>query len=189
MRLGAVLLLGALVFFACGGSDETESSAAATTTDVVSTTTEVASTTADVVSTTTEVASTTLAPTTTTEPPTTTTTISAERLTAAAAVGDIAAGEELFNEPLDGITHSLSCSSCHTLDGQLARNPTFIGIGMAAADRIEGTSDVEYLRQSIVDPSAFKPDGEWGSAAMPYTYPDVLSEDQINNVIAYLLTR
>ena len=126
---------------------------------------------------------------TTSEPPITTSTISDERLIAAAAVGDMAAGEELFNEPLDGITHSLSCSSCHTLDGQLARNPTFIGIGTAAGDRISGMSDVEYLRESIVDPNAFKPDGEWLSASMPYTYADLLSEEQINDLIAYILTR
>ena len=119
----------------------------------------------------------------------TTSTISDERLTAAAAVGDMAAGEELFNEPLDGIPHSLSCSSCHTLDGQLARNPTFIGIGTAAGDRISGMSDVEYLRESIVDPYAFRPDGEWLSASMPYTYADLLSDEQINDLIAYILTR
>ena len=134
-------------------------------------------------------ASTTAAPTSTTEPPTTTTTISDERLSAAAAVGDIAAGEDLFNEPLEGINHSASCSTCHLLDGQPARNPTFVGIGTVAGDRISGMSDVEYLRESIVDPYAFKADGEWLSSAMPYTYPEVLSEEQINNVIAYMLTR
>ena len=64
MRHVAVLLLGAVVVFACGGSDKTESAVAATTADVVSTTT-------DVVSTTTEAASTTPAPTTAApEPPT-----------------------------------------------------------------------------------------------------------------------
>ncbi len=174
MRLLLLTVLGVLLFAACGGSDDTESVTAASTSAPVTTSAATAAS---------EPA------TTTSEPATTTTTISAEQLAAAEAVGDVAAGEVLFNEPLDGITHSLSCSSCHALDGQLARNPTFIGIGTAAADRIEGMSDVEYLRESIVDPSAFKPDGEWLSAAMPYRYPDLFSEDQINDVIAYLLTR
>jgi hypothetical protein len=49
-------------------------------------------------------------------------------------------------------------------------------------------SDVDYLRESIVDPSAFRVDGEW-SFAMPHQYPDLLSEDQINNLIAFLLTQ
>jgi mono/diheme cytochrome c family protein len=182
MRVVAVLLLGTVVFFACGGSDETDSSPTATTAGAVSTTTEIASTT-------TEAASTTPAPTTTTEPVATTTTISVERLAAAAAVGDMVAGEELFNEPLDGITHSASCSSCHTVDDQPGRWVPLSGISAAAADRISGMSDVDYLRESIVDPCAFKAEGEWLSAAMPYTYADLLSEDQINDVIAYLLTR
>ena len=64
-----------------------------------------------------------------------------------------------------------------------------IGISTVAADRVDGLSDVEYLRESITDPSSFKPEGEWLSAAMPYTYPDLLSEKQIDDVIAYLLTR
>jgi hypothetical protein len=49
-------------------------------------------------------------------------------------------------------------------------------------------SDVDYLRQSIVDPYAFRVGGEW-TFPMPYRYPDVLSEDEINNLIAFLLTR
>jgi len=183
MRLATILVLGVLLFAACGGSDETETAAASTTT------TDLDPTTSDVASTTTDVAQTTSAPTSTSEPLSTTTTISDERLTAAAAVGDIAAGEELFNEPLDGINHSASCSSCHSLDGQPARNPSFIGIGTVVGDRISGMSDVDYLRESIVDPYAFRADGEWLSSAMPYAYPDVLSEEQIDNLIAFMLTR
>jgi hypothetical protein len=44
------------------------------------------------------------------------------------------------------------------------------------------------LRQSIVDPYAFEVGGEW-AFAMPYRYPEALSEDQINNLIAFLLTQ
>jgi mono/diheme cytochrome c family protein len=173
MRPVVFTLFGLLLFIACGGSDDTESVTAASTS----------------APSTTSAATTTSAVTTTSEPATTTTTISAERLAAAAAVGNMETGEELFNEPLDGITHSASCSTCHTFDDQPARNPKLNGIGTAAAGRIQGMSDVEYLRESIVDPYAFKADGDWLSSAMPYTYPDLFSEDQINDVIAYLLTR
>jgi mono/diheme cytochrome c family protein len=187
MRLLLLTLLGVLLFAACGGSDDTESATAASTS--APSTTSAVTTTSEPATTTSELATTTSAVTTTSEPATTTTTISAEQLAAAEAVGDMTAGEELFHEPLDGITHSFSCSSCHTVDGQPARNPTLIGIGTAAADRIQGMSDIEYLRESILDPYAFKADGEWLSAPMPYTYPDLLTEEQINDVIAYLLTR
>ena len=50
-------------------------------------------------------------------------------------------------------------------------------------------SAVDYLRQSIVDPYAFEVEGEWLSAAMPYRYPDLLSEDQIDSLVAFLLTQ
>jgi mono/diheme cytochrome c family protein len=187
MRPLVLTLFGLLLFVACGGSDDTESLTAASTSAPL--TTSAVTTTSEPATTTTTVITTTSAVTTTSEPATTTTTISAERLAAAAAVGDIVAGEALFNEPLDGLPHSSSCAECHTFGSQPARNPKLTGIGTAAANRIEGMSDVEYLRESILDPYAFKADGEWLSQAMPYRYPDLFSEDQINDVIAYLLTQ
>ena len=186
MRLLVVSFFGFVLLVACGGSNGTESAATTTAEPAVTATSEpVATATSEPAATSTSEPTATA----TVEPVATTTPISDERLAAAAAVGDIAAGQELFNEPLDGVNHSLSCSSCHTIDGQLARNPTFVGTGTVAGDRIAGVSDVEYIRQSIVDPYAFKADGEWLSAAMPYVYADLLSEDQINNLIAYVLTR
>ena len=128
-------------------------------------------------------------PTATPEPPAPIPTVTEEQLAAAAAVGDVGAGEELFSQPLDGVTHSLSCSSCHSLDGTSGRNPTIVGISAVAANRIGGMSDVDYLRQAIVDPYAFKAEGDWVSAAMPYRYADLLTEEQIDDVIAFLLTR
>jgi mono/diheme cytochrome c family protein len=116
--------------------------------------------------------------------------VSTEQLAFAATVGDIAAGEELFNQPVDGVPHSWSCSSCHTLDGNDTQSaPTLAGISAIAGDRVVGLSDVDYLRQSIVDPNAFHVDGEWRRGSMPHQYPDLLSDDQINNLIAFLLTR
>lgn len=126
-----------------------------------------------------------------TEPgePSTSSAVSAEQLAIAAAVGDIEAGEELFNQPVDGVSHSWSCSSCHSLDGSDSQDgPTLAGISAVAADRVVGLSDVDYLRQSIVDPYAFRADGEW-RGVMPYQYSELLSDDQVNNLIAFLLTR
>jgi len=115
--------------------------------------------------------------------------ISDEQLASAAAIGDIAAGEELFKQPVDGVQHSLSCSTCHSLDGKATQDgPTLAGISAVAAVRVAGMSDVDYLRQSIVDPAAFRVGGEW-RFPMPHQYADLLSEDQINNLIAFLLTR
>ena len=127
---------------------------------------------------------------TTAEATTTTSAVSAAQLAAAAAIGNIAAGEEFFNRPLEGIPHSVSCSSCHSLDPTNTHwAPTVAGISAVAAGRVDGMSDADYLRQSIIDPYAFQVEGEWASAAMPFQYADVLSDGQINDLIAFLLTR
>jgi len=122
--------------------------------------------------------------TTTTVP--TTTTISAEQLAKAEAVGDIAAGEELFFTELDMPSSDLACSTCHTLDGVDGRSPSLLGISGVAGERVEGLSDIEYLRQSIIDPAAYEED--W-AAVMPRTYADVLTEEQVNDLVAFQLTQ
>lgn len=104
-------------------------------------------------------------------------------------MGDIEAGEELFYSQMEGIPHDSSCADCHSLDGADSPfAPTLLGISTAAAERIDGMTDVEYLRQSVQDPLAFKPEG-WATRSMPYQYGDVLAEEQVNNLVAFLLTR
>lgn len=88
---------------------------------------------------------------------------------------------------MEGVPQDEPCSTCHTLDGTDTHAPSLAGISQAAADRVEGMSDVEYLRQSILDPSAVR-EGEW-STTMPYQYPDILTEEQVNDLIAFLLTK
>lgn len=168
-----------MVTAACGGeaaSTTTTTSSSATTSLPPPPTTTIGATT------------TTSGPaSTTSEPTTTTSTISPEQLAKAEAVGDITAGEELFFAPMEGVPRDEPCSTCHTFDGTDSHAPSLAGISQVAGERVEGLSDVEYLRQSIVDPSAFR-EGDW-FATMPYQYPDILSEDQIDNLVAFLLTR
>ncbi len=45
----------------------------------------------------------------------------------------------------------------------------------------------EYLRESIVDPSAFVVEGY--SDAMPKSFRILLSEEDIDNLVAFLLTQ
>jgi mono/diheme cytochrome c family protein len=180
LNLAIVLLLTV----SCGsGSDDagTEDQTEPNTSVLTTTTTIGAETT------TSGPTSTTSEPTTTTTTTITTTTISAEQLEKAEAVGDIAAGEDLFFSPVEGVPRDEACSTCHTFDETETHAPSLLGISGVAGDRVEGLSDIEYLRQSIVDPSAFQ-DGDW-FATMPYQYSEVLSEDQINNLVAFLLTK
>lgn len=179
--LPSAVVVALFLLAACGERatepGSTNSVATATTSHVTTTPTKVSTTT------------TTLSVTTTTTTNTTTASVSDAQLEAAAAVGDIDAGEDLFFRPLDGIHDSASCSTCHSFDPNNSQwAPTLAGISTIAAGRVDGLTDVDYLRQSIVDPGAFVVEGSW-PFAMPFRYPDVLSDDEINNLIAFLLTR
>lgn len=139
-----------------------------------------------------QITTTSLPTTTTTEAATTTqqattTTISAEQLAKAEAVGDIRAGEELFNISVELTGRDFACSECHTFDGVDRRSPSLAGISAVAGERVEGLSDIEYLRESILQPDAHE-SGEWADV-MPRTYAESLNEEQVNNLIAFLLTR
>lgn len=90
--------------------------------------------------------------------------------------GDAANGETLFTQ---------ACAGCHgEKDGAGPGRP---GMGERAAERVENLSAVEYLHQSIVEPGAFVVEGF--SDIMPPTFGDQFSEDEINDLVAYMLTQ
>jgi cytochrome c2 len=98
-------------------------------------------------------------------------------------IGDPAKGKTIYET---GGASGVPCLTCHTLDGSELVGPSFQGIASRAGTRIEGTSAEDYLRQSITDPKAFVVEGF--ESTMPETYDDLLSDDDIDNVIAYLLS-
>jgi mono/diheme cytochrome c family protein len=94
-----------------------------------------------------------------------------------AAGGDPAAGEEIF---------ASTCGGCHTENGDQPAPPR-VGMGERAATRVEGMDAAEYLHQSIVDPHAFLVE-DYGPI-MPDTYDEDFSDEEINDMVAYLLTQ
>jgi mono/diheme cytochrome c family protein len=178
---GARIAILCVLMTACGGGQDT----AALSDDTTTTTTTDSTTTTTAPTTTSAPTTTTSVPTTTTTSATTTT-ISAEQLAKAEGVGDIASGEQLFFTELSIPGTDYACSTCHTLDGVEGRSPTLLSTSVVAGERVEGLSDIEYLRQSIVDPAAHEED--W-PAVMPRTYADVLLEEQVNDLVAFLLTQ
>jgi hypothetical protein len=60
-------------------------------------------------------------------------------------------------------------------------------IGAEAGSRVSGQSAADYLRSSIVEPQAYVVEG-FSAGIMPATYVDVLTEQQINDLVAYLLS-
>ena len=101
------------------------------------------------------------------------------------AIGNAANGKQLFNtfQPAAGI----SCSTCHRVDSEERLvGPGLLNVGIRAETRVTGLGVVDYLRQSIVQPSAYVVAGY--PDIMPKNWGRVFSEQQLNDIIAYLLT-
>lgn len=81
------------------------------------------------------------------------------------------------------------CTACHTISGISSGNvgPVLDGLASLAGSRVSGLTAQEYVRQSIEDPSAFVVEG-FTDGIMPPNFAEVLSEDQINDLVAFLLT-
>lgn len=75
------------------------------------------------------------------------------------------------------------CASCH--GAQDGIGPGLRTMHDEAATRVEGMAADEYVYQSIVEPGAFVVDGY--SNMMPTTYGDVLTEDELRGLIAFVL--
>ena len=149
---------------------------------------------------------TSLPPTATTEPPTSTpeevdeatatsTPIEAaggEDNGGAEADGDAAHGEELFNELRAEV--GFACATCHNAENTARLiGPGLQGIGEEAETRVEGMDAVAYLHEAIVEPNAhIAPATDGGppypESLMPQIYEEIFSEQEINDLVAYLLT-
>ncbi|MBT3943678.1 MAG: cytochrome c [Chloroflexi bacterium] len=95
----------------------------------------------------------------------------------AAATGDAGNGEIVFQG---------SCSGCHSTGANRVVGPGLSGIGTTAETRVAGSSADEYLTTSIVSPSSFVVEGF--SPIMPGTFGDSLSEQEIADVVAYMVS-
>ncbi len=93
--------------------------------------------------------------------------------------GDPVKGKALFA--------SAGCATCHNVDTDEAlTGPSLKGLGSEAAEgQIDGVPALEFLHQSIVDPGAALAD-EFPNV-MP-SFKDTLTEEQIQDLIAYLVT-
>lgn len=90
---------------------------------------------------------------------------------------DSAIGEQLIADQ--------TCAVCH-VQGNGTVAPLFTGIANRAGDRHPPLGAEQYLYESIVHPSAFLI--EDFANAMPNNYADLLSQQEIGHIIAYLMT-
>jgi hypothetical protein len=64
--------------------------------------------------------------------------------------------------------------------------PSLYGIGAAGATREAGKSAEQYIREAITKPDAFVLSGF--PAVMPTTFGSLLTEKQLNDLVAYLIS-
>jgi len=100
--------------------------------------------------------------------------------------GTIPSGEELFSKPILG--SQPGCKTCHSLEeGVVIVGPSMAGVAMRAAGREPGKSAEEYLGESINDPNAFIVTS-FPADTMPKNYAKELTPEEINSLVAYLMT-
>ncbi|MGD2156750.1 MAG: cytochrome c [Anaerolineales bacterium] len=101
-------------------------------------------------------------------------------------------GEEEVDDPVArGLTvyNNNGCGGCHTIEGIStgAVGPILSQIGEVAADRQDGMSPEDYLRESILNPSAHIVEGY--DDMMPKNFGDSLSDDELSDLVAFLMAQ
>lgn len=95
-------------------------------------------------------------------------------------------GEALYFETTIGVNSG--CRVCHSLrPGEVIVGPSFDGVGSRAATRVPGLTAEEYLHHSIVDSNVYIVDG-FAPGVMLQNYEELLTEEQIGDLVAFLLT-
>ena len=96
------------------------------------------------------------------------------------------AGKELFAKTVLG--SKAGCATCHSLEpGIVIIGPSVAGIGTRAGAVVAGQSAEDYLRESIIDPDAYIVEG-YPPSTMPKGYDQELTSDQVDQLVAYLLS-
>lgn len=108
------------------------------------------------------------------------------------ASADPATGDLLFHNIVAPDTGQ-NCTTCHNVEEPIpGTGPYLYGIANLAGQRMEGIGAVEYLFNSIKYPNDFiapaQGDSAWGAGVMPQSWSQVLADDDIYHIVAYLLT-
>lgn len=101
------------------------------------------------------------------------------------------AGDTLFHKQLlgTGSTIAAGCITCHYVEADKGNftGPNLAGIATRAGSTVPGQSAEEYIRTSIVNPNDHTVEG-FSAGVMPPNYGDVLSDPEIDSLVAYLMT-
>ncbi len=89
-------------------------------------------------------------------------------------------------EDAESIVQTYGCVVCHRDGAQNGLAPSWVGIAARAATRRPPMPAAAYIYQSITDPSAYVVSGF--TDVMPKDFAQRLSDQQLADLIAYLLT-
>ncbi len=99
---------------------------------------------------------------------------------------DPADGEALFNQMF--AETGFACATCHHVDQEGTKiGPSLLNVKDIAGTRVEGQGAERYLYNSIIHPNDYIVEG-FVEGVMPQTWGDVLSDTEIYDIIAYMLT-
>ena len=94
-------------------------------------------------------------------------------------------GESLFAR---GTEDAPACTLCHSLDNVVLVRPSLQGVAARAGTRVKGQSARDYLRASILTPSAYKVPG-FETGTMYPNYATALTPEQVEALVLFLLTQ
>ena len=113
------------------------------------------------------------------------------------ALGEVAAvptpdlGEDLSTPEGRGRAQFIisGCIACHAVSGvsEATIGPSLNGIATRAETRIEGYTAEDYIHESIMDPNAFIVE-TFAPDVMVQTFSETLTEEEVNDLTAWLLT-
>lgn len=80
------------------------------------------------------------------------------------------------------------CSRCHETSAEIVvTGPSLAGVASRAGRRISGMDAAAYLRSSIDEPDAYTVEG-FPEGIMPLDFKEQLSAEEMDALVAYLLT-
>ncbi len=84
------------------------------------------------------------------------------------------------------LVEQVGCLACHRLGAENGIAPSFLDVGERAGQRRPTLSAAEYLYESVTNPTAYVVAGY--NPAMPQDYRSRLSDRELGDIIAYLLS-
>lgn len=107
---------------------------------------------------------------------------------ASSGAGDAARGKALYEQTVIGPNAAPGCITCHSLEaGTVLVGPSHAGLADRAGSAVPGQSAEDYLKESVSNPDAHITEG-FQAGIMYQNYSKDLSEQEINDLVAYMLT-